>query len=160
VTVTGTGITDGDNIGVTVTDRFGIQSVQSAATTVSGGAWQATIDVSSLPDGWIRYSVYETNPGGAFHEVNGDGLKGPTLTLTSAPDITADNVTSVTVSGTGAIDGDTIDVAIGDGTTVVFPSGDFVTVQGGTWSVSGIDASSLKDGPITYDATENDKDFS
>ncbi len=76
------------------------------------------------------------------------------VNFTSAPNITQGNKSNVTVSGTGD-NGDSVAVTIKDskGLTVTSAS---VRVSGGTWTVSGIDASALADGPIAYTATETD----
>jgi hypothetical protein len=64
--------------------------------------------------------------------------------------VTASNETNVSASGT-ADPGDSISVKITDGTHTT--TAVTTTATGGTWSVSGIDATSLTDGTITLEVT-------
>ena len=76
------------------------------------------------------------------------------MAFTTTPNINLANVASVTASGTGE-NSDSISVVITDmashTTTAVT-----TTVSGGSWSVNGINASSLNDGTVTYAVTETD----
>src|SRR5262249_47626470 len=64
---------------------------------------------------------------------------------------------NVTVSGTGD-NGDTISVTITGGSddNLITTNPTTTTVANGTWSVTGINASGLPDGPVTYAVTETD----
>ena len=75
------------------------------------------------------------------------------MAFTSTPNITNANVSSVAASGTGN-NGDAISVTITDGTHTTTAA--TTTVSGGSWSVSGINASALTDGTVTYQVTETD----
>jgi hypothetical protein len=78
---------------------------------------------------------------------------GNKLNFTTAPNINNANVDGVTVTGTG-VNGDMVSVTITDGTTTTTSATQYVT--SGTWSVTGIDATGLSDGPVTYAVTETD----
>ncbi len=151
ISVNGTGLTEGEAITVTASD--GINSA-SANSSVSGGLWSVSLDTSKLKNGWIFFSVSETNSSGGGITVEDEGIKGPALGFSGTPNITDANATNISVSGSGAFDGDTIDVSINDGTN--YTNEVQTTVSGGSWSVSGIDASGLNDGQITYSLVESD----
>jgi subtilase family serine protease len=100
--------------------------------------------------------------GPGYDEVSGIGtpianllvpdLVGPLVAFTSTPNIDIANASSISVAGTGD-NGDTVTVAItdsGKNTTSTATA----TVSGGTWAVSGINASLLLDGTVTYSVTE------
>ena len=153
-TVSGTG--DGtDAISLVITDNS--TNTISATTTVSGGSWSVSgINASGLTDGPVTYSAIETNAVGNSTTLTQSETKitlAPSLSVTSALYINGANVGNVTVSGTG--NGVSISVVIADqwltSTTMAT-----TTVSGGSWSVSGIDASGLDDGPIAYTVTETD----
>ncbi len=170
VILTGTGIHDGDTVTVSVHDANGPPYDYAGAgpVTVSDGTWFVpNLDASGLSDGWIYWTITEKNLSGSV--IGGlsawPSVKGPPLAFTTAPDINAANVKNITVSGTEAITADPyyadpITVLITDGTvTLGQVSSGADTVTGhftpptnadGTWSVSGLDASSLLDGRITY----------
>ena len=147
VSVSGTGIRAGDTIMVTIADAFGTTTAPASASVSAGGTWTVSgIDASALADGQLYYTATEGANTATF-----PALKGPPLGFTSAPDITDANVNNVTVSGTGCFNGDGIVVTVSDGTNTVTM---FATISNGTWTVSGIDASGLSDGTITYYMTE------
>src|SRR5262249_36552284 len=77
------------------------------------------------------------------------------FSITGAPNIYNNSVTNVSVSGKGARGANvSLTLTDKDEQPITAPT---VTVQSdGTWSVSGIDASSLANGPITYTAVETD----
>ncbi len=154
VSVSGTG-NNGDAISVTITD--GTHTTTAATTTVSGGAWSVSgINASGLNDGAVTYAVTETDAVGNATTVQQTAAKlavAPVVTFTSAPNVSIANKNSVSASGTGT-NGDAISVTITDGTTTTTAA--TTTVSGGAWSVSGINASGLNDGAVTYAVTETD----
>ena len=152
--VSGTG-DNGDSISVVITDTAS-HSITTTTTTVSGGTWSVSgIDASTLADGTVTYSVTETDAVGNTTTISQSVAKitvAPTEAFTSTPNVIIANAGSVTVTGTG--NGDTISVTITDGSTTTLAA--TATVSGGSWSVSGINASGLSDGTVTYSATETD----
>ncbi len=158
LSASGIGTIPGDAISVTITD--GANTTETATTTVADdGTWTVDlIDASSVADGSVTYSVTETNT--TFSNPTAtqmaNKVPAPALAFTSTPDITSANQTNVT--GTGE-EGDTVSVTITDGTDddgLDDPTAVTTTVSGGAWSVSGIDASGLAVGQVTYIVTETD----
>jgi hypothetical protein len=154
VSAAGTG-DNGDTISVTITD--GTHTTSAATTTVSGGTWSVgTINASGLFDGTVTYSVVETDALGNTTTITQDANKvtsGPHVTFTSTPNINIADEGTLSAAGTGD-NGDTISLTITDGTHTT--SAATTTVSGGTWSVGGINGSSLSDGTVTYVVTETD----
>ena len=162
--VSGTGIFNNDTITVRINDSDGppYDYTNVVTTTVQGGTWSVSgIDASGLTDGWIFYSVTEKNPGTGT--VTGGlsawpAVLGPPLAFTSAPNITDANVNNVSFSGTEAEAGDSIEIVVTNGTVVLNQvSSGAIKVVGhatvnddGTWSTTGIDASTIPDGLVTY----------
>ncbi len=157
----GTGLTSGDNISVTISD--GTHTTPALTTTVGpDGTWSvADVNASTLVNGPVTYSVSETDLADNVTTATQTATKiaAPAVAFTSTPNITHTNVQDVSVAGTGD-DGDTIYVDIADSldndgfdTTPAATT----TVSGGAWSVSGINGSGLADGQITYIVTEIDK---
>merc|ERR1712100_946157 len=112
--------------GLTVNVAISGSGSDSASTTVSGGTWSVTFDVSSFTDGNIAISATETNTNGntatASHSVSLDTTTSPTI---NTP-ITSDNVVnssefgSLTVTGTGEA-GSGISVVFSDGSATTSP---------------------------------------
>ena len=122
--------------------------------TITATAQDVTgIDVSSLPDGTVTYSV---------RLINAVGNAGPAATGTSTldtaapsgfsitPDQSTINAVDVTSTGFtigGAAAGDVYNFSISDGSTSVTGSG---TMTAASQDITGIDLSSLAAGTITY----------
>ena len=152
----------GDSIEVTITDSLGDITDVATGTVGSDGQWSVSnINAAVLLDGDVTYSVTPTDSAGTETTITRAATKHTTaiaLAFTRTPDINAASVASVAVTGTG-VAGSEIFVNITDGTEDGFhATGDATTTVGGdgTWSVSGIDASRLEDGQVTYVATEID----
>jgi hypothetical protein len=96
----------------------------------------------------VRVQAYWSESDGHFIVPDGS-----LATVTVAHNITAVNQGNVSVGGTG-IDGATISVTITDGTHTTTAA--TTTVNAGTWSVQGINAAALADGPVTYTVTATD----
>lgn len=116
----------------------------------SGGTWTTgSQDVSALLDGSVVITADHDNSGGtpatqASVTVSKD-TTAPTVTISSAPDITSSNETSYTVSGTCSENGENVDIAIDvDSYTVVCGSN--------TWTTGSVDVSGLSDGSISITA--------
>ena len=156
------GTTDaGSTISVTATDGT---NTTAAKTGTAGdlGTWSVTdIDVSALTDGEITYTITVTDPAGNSTTVTRTATKdtvAPTVDIDSVTDpIDLAHANSVTISGTGEA-GATISVVITDGTNSTTATTTTVA-ENGTWSVSGINVSTLADGTITYQVTITDGAF-
>ena len=150
----------GDAISLVVGD--GTNTTQAYTATVdSSGLWSITgIDVSSLSDGTLTFTVTATASDGSGNTAQATftatkDTVAPTVNVSAATDpINSDNAASVTVSGTGEA-GATISLVAGDGTTTTQAYTGTVASDG-TWTITGIDASALTDGTITFTATATD----
>jgi len=153
-TASGTGQV-GANISVTATD--GTTTTAAVTTTVgASGTWSVTgLDVSGLADGTITFTATADDGAGNTATSTLTSTKALVALITSVTNpITNANQSSTTASGTGKA-GATVSVTATDGTTTTTPQATTVSA-GGTWSVTGINVSSLLDGTITYTATSND----
>jgi cyclophilin family peptidyl-prolyl cis-trans isomerase len=155
--VSGTG-SDGDTVSVVATDGTNKTTAQTA-TVSSSGAWSISgINVTTLNDGTITYTATITDSSGNTATSTLTATKNtttPALALTSVTTpITFSNEKATVASGT-AEDGATVSVVATDGTTSTAPQ-ELTVGSSGTWSISGIDVSDLKDGTITYTATATD----
>ena len=79
----------------------------------------------------------------------------PAVSLSSTPTVNIANKSAVSASGTGE-NGASVSLVITDAGNAHSTSPATTTVSGGAWSVSGIDASGLADGPVTYKVTATD----
>jgi glucuronoarabinoxylan endo-1,4-beta-xylanase len=136
-------------------------------STTSGGEGSTPYATGVTSTGYIDTTV--TNGTTYYYEVtavNTGGESGrsqevsatptgppPSVAFTSTPNISVANESSVTVTGTG-VNGDAILVTITDGNYETTAA--TTTVSGGVWSVTGINASSLAAGAVTYSVTETD----
>ena len=125
----------------------------SQAVTNNAGAWTINLDVSSLADGPITFTITATDGVGNSNSAMAQATK---ITATIQPvidPITIAAAQSTAVSGTGEV-GATMSVIASDGMHDTAPV--MVTIAGdGTWSLN-VDVSSLDDGLITYTATSTD----
>ncbi len=157
-TISGTG-TANQTITVTVTDGTTTTSPKTATTDANGNWTLSGIDVSTLASGTITYKATVSdaagNTGTDTHTATKD-TEAPTVTISSTTDpINAANQTAVSISGTGEA-GATISLVITDSTTGQVSPDSVVVGQGGTWSITGIDVSSLADGTINFSVTATD----
>jgi hypothetical protein len=126
-------------------------------TVAANGTWAATIDVTSLNDGTITFSVVAIDTAGnedsAETTAEKDTLTNVTISEVTDPIGIAD-ADSTAVAGTGEA-GATVSVVVSDGANSTAPQM-AVVAAGGTWTISGIDVSSLNDGTLTYTVTITD----
>jgi len=146
----------GATVSVVATD--GTTTTPAKVATVAGTGWSATgIDVSGLSNGTITYRSTATDAAGNTAVATKTATKDtatPAVAVTTVTDpVNSANKASTSASGTTEA-GATVSVVATDGTTTTPAKA--ATVTGTTWSVSGIDVSSLADGPITYRATATD----
>lgn len=156
VSVTGTCST-GTTITVVATNGAETTALYTAIRV--GTAWTCVgINTTGLSDGTITFTATATDDAGNATAVQVTRTKDvvpPTVDATSATDpINSGNHTNVTVSGTGT-NGNTVTVRGVSGATQG-PLSSPVTVSGGTWSVTGYDASTLPDGSVVFTATATD----
>ncbi len=145
---------------VTLVVSDGTNSTTAYTTTIDdNGTWSIeNIDVSSLADGPITYTVTATDTQEHSAQSTRTVTKDTTppevqITQTTDP-VNASNSTGASISGTSEA-GATISVVVSDGTNST--AAVQVTVAGdGTWTISGINLSSLADGTITYQVTATD----
>ncbi len=148
----------GDSISVVVSD--GTHTTTAATTTVGqDGTWTVSgIDVTALSDGTVTYTVTATDAQEHSAQITKTASKDttiPTLSLTSFTNpVNNTNVANATASGDGEV-GDTVSVVVTDGTHTTAAKTATVAANG-TWTVTGLDLSSLADGSITYTATATD----
>ncbi|MBU2871314.1 hypothetical protein [Colwellia sp. E2M01] len=156
-----TNIENGQSVTLTITD--GTNSLISNAI-VTAGAWQVDdVNLSSLNDGTLTYSVEVNdlagNPATASTTTIKDTQAAITIDVDTNAD-TADNVinavesTGVVISGTvtNVEDGQTVTVEVTDDTdTLTFNA----VINAGTWQTVA-DLSSLADGTLNYSATVTD----
>ncbi len=156
-TISGTG-TAGATIVVVASDAT--TSLAPYMTTIAAdGTWSiAGINVSSLADGTITFDVTAIGTGNATDQASTTRSKdtvAPAVTIGTVTDpVNSGNPTSVAISGTSEA-GATISVTITDGSNTTAAQTTTVAA-GGTWSLSGINVSSLTDGTITYSVTATD----
>lgn len=116
----------------------------------SAGTWSiSNVDVSSLSDGSITFtadhaSSVPVSANQASVSINKD-TAGPTVSISSAPDINASNENSYIVTGTCSEPGRQVEVYIDS--IYLTPN-----CNGGGWSTGSQDVSSLSDGSITITA--------
>ncbi len=148
----------GATISVVVTDGTTTTAERTAVADASG-VWSISgIDVSSLNDGAITYSVSATDTAGnsaVFTQpANKDTVAPAIAVLTVTNPVGLGNYLSATASGTGEA-GATVSVVVTDGVHTTIAVTATVGIDG-TWTAAGINLSSLTDGAITYTATATD----
>ena len=145
--------TSGSVTGASIASVTG--SGASYVVTVNTGSGAGTIGLNLVD----QDSIVDTasNPLGGAGADNGSFV-GPVYTLTTSVSVTSvtspinsANDTATTASGTAEA-GDTISVVATDGTNSTAAK-TTTAASDGSWSVSGVDVSSLADGTITYTAT-------
>ncbi len=145
----------GANIAVTASD--GTHTSNSVSGTIGAdGHWSVTgINVSSLNDGTITYTVAATDSSNNTVQASKTTTKnttGPALTLDSVTSqINIANQSSTTASGTGAV-GATVSVIATDGPHATAAKTTTIGADG-TWTVTGINVTGFNDGVITFAAT-------
>ncbi len=156
-TASGTGEV-GATISLVASDGTNNTAVRTT-TVASDGTWSISgIDVSSLADGTITFTVTAADAAGNSTQRSLASTKD-----TVAPPIDVTNVTSpITIanyhaaeaSGTGEV-GVPLVLVVSDGTN---STTGYTTVVGqdGTWSITGIDVSELADGTLTFTVTATD----
>ena len=155
--ISGTG-TVGASVSLVVTD--GTHTTNAQVTTVStAGTWSINnINLSSISDGTITYEVTLTdssnNQSQATKTATKDTVAPSIALLTATNPVGSLFVSNATAHGT-ADAGITVSVVVTDGTHTTAAK---TTTAGsdGLWNVTGLDLTSLNDGPITYLATVTD----
>ncbi len=152
--ITGTGQV-GATISVVASD--GTNTTDPAEITIDdSGIWSVPVDVSSLDDGSVTFTITASEGGESIVETQAatkttvvDGAVG----MVTDP-ISMANMTNAAISGTGPAN-QSATVTVTDGNDTTDPQTVAIDSDG-NWSVTGIDVSSLADGTITYTATVSD----
>src|SRR5262249_54986889 len=122
------------------------------------GTWSITgIDVTSLGDGTITYTATASTSGGTATNTKtaSKDTTAPAVNVTTVTTpINGGNFSNASASGTGEV-GATISVPVTDGTNTT-PAVTTTVGSGGTWSVTGLNLSNLKDGTVSYTARATD----
>ncbi len=133
--------------------------VTGTGVVSAGGAINITgINLSSLPDGALTLTVYLTSGSFSSANVNANAFKDTTApaqasNLTITNPIKISNQASISISG-NAEAGTTVNWTISNGASSV--SGSITATGAGTFSVTGINASSIPDGTLTLSVTTTD----
>ncbi|HET6876316.1 MAG TPA: Ig-like domain-containing protein [Jatrophihabitans sp.] len=158
-TVSGTKEAD-SSVVLTVTDQGAAHTITKNIAASSATTWSTAIDTTGLNQGTITYSAVATDAAGNASDAgltaNTKDTVGPTVFVTTVTDpINNSNQTATSASGSVSdANATTVSVVASDGTNQTAAAN--ATVSSGTWSVAGIDVSSLKNGQITYTATATD----
>nr|WP_312987542.1 hypothetical protein [Comamonas koreensis] len=144
-TVSGTCSVDGSNVAVLV------GSVATSALCNAGIWSSAAVDVTALPDGAVTVMASQTANGqsGSGSLVTSKDSAGlaPVVAITSAPAITALNVSAYSVSGSCSAYAEAVTVQIGSLSTSA-------QCNLGIWATPAIDVSALADGSVTVTASQ------
>ncbi|QMV72853.1 hypothetical protein HS961_08380 [Comamonas piscis] len=144
-TVSGSCSVNGNNVAVLV------GSVSASALCTNGGWSTAGLDVSALPNGSVTVMASQTVGAqtGSATLVTSKDVTGavPVVAVTSAPTITPANQASYTVSGNCSVNGNDVAVLVGSVSATA-------TCNGGIWSSTGVNVSSLLDGSVTVTASQ------
>ncbi|WP_415409652.1 FG-GAP-like repeat-containing protein [Synechococcus sp. A10-1-5-9] len=163
VTIDGTtsGVEDGQTVSISITD--GTNTVNTSATVNSNSYSVTGLDLSSLNDGTLTIKADVSDlAGNAATQATDTTTKDTTSpTISVAINDGSDGVLnaaedgSVTIDGTtsGAEDDQSVSISITDGTNTVNTS---ATVNSNSYSVTGLDLSSLNDGTLTIKADVSD----
>ncbi|MEJ5128747.1 hypothetical protein WH367_22100 [Comamonas sp. MYb21] len=144
-TVSGTCSVDGSNVAVLV-------GSVSASALCNAGIWSsAAVDVTALPDGAVTVMASQTANGqsGSGSLVTSKDSAGvaPVVAITSAPAITALNVSAYSVSGSCSAYAEAVTVQVGSLSTSA-------QCNLGIWATPAIDVSALADGSVTVTASQ------
>ncbi len=145
---------------LTIADAGGAHTVTATTTANGFGAWSvAGIDVTALNDGTVTYRATATDAAGNSGPVgtatDSKDTVAPTVAIGAVTDpISTGNAAAAGASGT-VESGASVALAVTDGTPshTIRPS---VSVNGGSWTVTGVNLSTLTDGTIGYTATATD----
>ena len=143
-----------------VVDDGGKTTSAYTTTVAANGTWAITgIDVSTLDDGVLAYRATATDAAGNTATSSHAGTKdtvAPEVAITAATDPALNsNLTNASASGTGEATA-SISLVVTDGTHTTTEYTTTVAADH-TWSITGIDLSTLSDGPITYRVTATDE---
>jgi cyclophilin family peptidyl-prolyl cis-trans isomerase len=141
--------------GIHVVATDGTTTITKDTTADSSGNWTASaMNISGLNDGTITFTVTATDAGSNTAQQVTTATK-LTLAISNATDpVNNANEASTSISGTSQA-GVSISVVINDG--VHTTSASTTTVQSdGTWTLTGLDATNLNNGTLTYVVTATD----
>ncbi len=148
-----TGTTEpGSTILVTVSDDQGGETEPADATVDENGNWTVTIDVSALADGPLTILVDAVDELGNIDSVETTAEKDTVVVfdVDDPPPAGLSNSDDYTVSGT-VEEGATVTVVVTDGVDSTEPIE--ASVNGTTWTATGINLMQLADGELTIQIT-------
>lgn len=121
----------------------------------SGGAWTATANTTTLPDGAVTINASQTTTDGTgtATKVVTKNTATPAVTVYPPLAVNQSNVGNYSISGSCSENGQPVTVTLGDGTKTV-TAAPSPTCTGGQWTASGLNASTLDDGAITATASQ------
>ncbi len=150
------------NLTFSVTGDSTFQATPSNVSVVvtPGDAGTATVTLTPLAgfSGTIGLLAHVDDTSSAFHNAQAFSLTvvAPVEILSVTDPINSSDAANVTASGRGQV-GAGISLVAGDGTNNTAPYTTTVASDG-TWSISGIDATQLADGVITFTVSSTDSD--
>jgi hypothetical protein len=160
VQVTGTAEAGG-TVTLTVTDAGAVHTV-GASTTASGtGAWSfSALNLTTLNQGTLFYSATATDAAGntgapATATDTKDTIAPAAPTLTAPAYVNSSTVTGVQVTGTAEA-GASVILTVKDAGAAHTVTRSVTASGTGAWSVTGLNLTSLNDGPVTYSAAATD----
>ena len=128
--------------------------VSQSLPCAADGTYSGSVNAQGLPDGTVTITATQTvsgqPPGSASQSTTkstGSVPQLPVVAVVAAPQITAANQASYTVSGTCSANGEAVAVMVGS-----VPAS--ALCGGGVWSASGINVSGLPDGSVTVTASQ------
>ncbi|WP_148293216.1 choice-of-anchor P family protein [Comamonas sp. B-9] len=119
----------------------------------AGGSYAGAVNAQGLPDGTVTITATQTASGQSSSasqstsKNTGSVPQLPVVAVVAAPQITAANQATYTVSGTCSANGEAVAVMVGSVSVSAL-------CGGGVWSASGINVSGLPDGAVTVTASQ------
>ncbi|PKF61252.1 hypothetical protein CW745_11510 [Psychromonas sp. psych-6C06] len=154
------GVENGATVTVSVTDPLGKTAIFTAV--VNNNSYQiSAADLSALSDGDLQVNAFVTDQHGNKASANTSTVKDTLASITIDVETGNDNtlnateVVTTTILGTSANieDGQTVSVLVTDGiNTLTFTA----TINANSWSIAGVDLSTLNEGALSFTATSQD----
>ncbi len=135
--------------------------MSGTATAASTGAWSLpTLNLSNLNDGTVTLTATATDAAGNVSPTTTatatkDTVAPAAPTLTVPATVTGANVASVAVSGSAEA-GATVSLTVTDTGAAHTVTATATANGSGTWSITGLNLTSLSDGQLTFTATATD----
>lgn len=127
--------------------------VAQSLPCTAAGTYTGTVNAQGLPDGTVTVTAMQTASGQTSSasqsttKSSGSVPQQPVVAVVTAPQITAANQASYSVSGTCSANAEAVAVTVGSVSTSALCSA-------GVWSATGINVSGLPDGAVTVTASQ------